>query len=111
MNYVYYYRSKQRKYLLQAVLLYQCLQSLDQHSIEGLTDFINELKTAINIEPARKGVKAQKVGYRSICRRKYTKSATETFLLWIDMLKQHINAQQKSFCVCSRSRDIIFFLL
>uniref|UniRef100_A0A2A4K910 UBC core domain-containing protein n=1 Tax=Heliothis virescens TaxID=7102 RepID=A0A2A4K910_HELVI len=46
--------------LSEAVLLYQCLQSLDAHSIEGLTDFINELKNSIDVEPVRKGVKAQK---------------------------------------------------
>ncbi|PZC74551.1 hypothetical protein B5X24_HaOG207685 [Helicoverpa armigera] len=46
--------------LSEAVLLYQCLQSLDAHSIEGLTDFINELKRSIDIIPVRKGVKAQK---------------------------------------------------
>lgn len=43
------------------MLLYQCLQSLDAHSIDGLLDFINELKNAIDSEPVRKGVKAQKV--------------------------------------------------
>ncbi|CAH4031478.1 baculoviral IAP repeat-containing protein 6 isoform X1 [Pieris brassicae] len=46
--------------LSEAVLLYQCVQSLDAQSIEGLQDFINELKTAIDAEPVRKGVKAQK---------------------------------------------------
>ncbi|CAH0728119.1 unnamed protein product, partial [Brenthis ino] len=46
--------------LSEAVLLYQCVQSLDAHSIEGLADFINELKNAIDSEPVRKGVKAQK---------------------------------------------------
>ncbi|XP_072930156.1 dual E2 ubiquitin-conjugating enzyme/E3 ubiquitin-protein ligase BIRC6 isoform X2 [Epargyreus clarus] len=46
--------------LSEAVLLYQCVQSLDAHSIEGLSDFINELKSAIDAEPVRKGVKAQK---------------------------------------------------
>ncbi|XP_047034012.1 baculoviral IAP repeat-containing protein 6 isoform X2 [Helicoverpa zea] len=46
--------------LSEAVLLYQCLQSLDAHSIEGLTDFINELKRSIDVIPVRKGVKAQK---------------------------------------------------
>ncbi|KAG7298094.1 hypothetical protein JYU34_018862 [Plutella xylostella] len=46
--------------LSEAVLLYQCLQSLDVLSIEGLADFINELKYAIDAEPVRKGVKAQK---------------------------------------------------
>ncbi|KAL4711749.1 hypothetical protein ACJJTC_015815 [Scirpophaga incertulas] len=53
--------------LSEAVLLYQCLQSLDAHSIEGLTDFINELKTAIDAEPVRKGVKAQKWSTVTIC--------------------------------------------
>lgn len=47
--------------LPQAVLLYQCLQSLDVLSIEGLADFVKELKDAIDAEPVRKGVKAQKV--------------------------------------------------
>ncbi|KAI5632912.1 inhibitor of apoptosis domain-containing protein [Phthorimaea operculella] len=46
--------------LSEAVLLYQCLQSLDVLSIEGLADFINELKNSIDAEPVRKGVKAQK---------------------------------------------------
>ncbi|XP_028176769.1 baculoviral IAP repeat-containing protein 6-like [Ostrinia furnacalis] len=46
--------------LSEAVLLYQCLESLDAHSIEGLSDFITELKNAIDAEPVRKGVKAQK---------------------------------------------------
>ncbi|XP_061384581.1 baculoviral IAP repeat-containing protein 6 isoform X3 [Danaus plexippus] len=46
--------------LSEAVLLYQCVQSLDPHSIEGLGDFINELKNSIDAEPVRKGVKAQK---------------------------------------------------
>lgn len=49
------------QFLFQAVLLYQCVQNLDAHSLEGLTDFINELKNAIDSKPARKGVKAQKV--------------------------------------------------
>ncbi|XP_026725777.1 LOW QUALITY PROTEIN: baculoviral IAP repeat-containing protein 6-like [Trichoplusia ni] len=53
--------------LSEAVLLYQCLQSLDAHSIEGLTDFINELKKSIDIEPVRKGVKAQKWSTVTIC--------------------------------------------
>ncbi|XP_063387363.1 baculoviral IAP repeat-containing protein 6 [Cydia fagiglandana] len=53
--------------LSEAVLLYQCLQSLDVHSIEGLTDFINELKNSIDAEPARKGVKAQKWSTVTIC--------------------------------------------
>lgn len=44
--------------------MYQCLESLDVLSVEGLSDFINELKTAIDIEPTRKGVKAQKVSLR-----------------------------------------------
>ncbi|CAK1583350.1 unnamed protein product [Parnassius mnemosyne] len=46
--------------LSEAVILYQCVQSLDVHSIEGLSDFINALKSAIDAEPVRKGVKAQK---------------------------------------------------
>ncbi|CAB3246353.1 unnamed protein product [Arctia plantaginis] len=46
--------------LSEAVLLFQCLQSLDALSIEGLSDFINALKNAIDAEPVRKGVKAQK---------------------------------------------------
>ncbi|KOB77776.1 putative survivin, partial [Operophtera brumata] len=46
--------------LSEAVLLYQCLQGLDANSIEGLTDFVAELKNALDIEPVRKGVKAQK---------------------------------------------------
>ncbi|XP_047537096.1 baculoviral IAP repeat-containing protein 6 [Vanessa atalanta] len=46
--------------LSEAVLLYQCVQSLDAHSIEGLTDFIKELKNALDSKPVRKGVKAQK---------------------------------------------------
>ncbi|XP_050551225.1 baculoviral IAP repeat-containing protein 6 isoform X3 [Spodoptera frugiperda] len=53
--------------LSEAVLLYQCLQSLDAHSIEGLTDFINELKNSIDAEPVRKGVKAQKWSTVTIC--------------------------------------------
>lgn len=44
------------------MLLYQCLQGLDANSIEGLTDFVTELKNALDVEPVRKGVKAQKVG-------------------------------------------------
>lgn len=47
--------------MLQAVLLYQCLQSLDVTSIDKLQDFVKELKNSIDAEPARKGVKAQKV--------------------------------------------------
>ncbi|GBP88983.1 Baculoviral IAP repeat-containing protein 6, partial [Eumeta japonica] len=46
--------------LSEAVLLYQCLQSLNPLSIEGLSDFVKELNDAIDREPARKGVKAQK---------------------------------------------------
>ncbi|RVE55239.1 hypothetical protein evm_000137 [Chilo suppressalis] len=53
--------------LSEAVLLYQCLQSLDAHSIDGLTDFINELKNSIDAEPVRKGVKAQKWSTVTIC--------------------------------------------
>ncbi|XP_013170740.1 PREDICTED: baculoviral IAP repeat-containing protein 6 isoform X4 [Papilio xuthus] len=46
--------------LSEAVILYQCLQNLDVNAIEGLQDFVNALKTAIDAEPTRKGVKAQK---------------------------------------------------
>ncbi|XP_041968992.1 baculoviral IAP repeat-containing protein 6 isoform X2 [Aricia agestis] len=46
--------------LSEAVLLYQCVQGLDTHSIEGLGDFLVELKRSIDVEPVRKGVKAQK---------------------------------------------------
>ncbi|XP_075983137.1 BIR repeat containing ubiquitin-conjugating enzyme isoform X3 [Anticarsia gemmatalis] len=53
--------------LSEAVLLYQCLQSLDAHSIEGLTDFISELKNSIDAEPVRKGVKAQKWSTVTVC--------------------------------------------
>ncbi|XP_049878015.1 baculoviral IAP repeat-containing protein 6 isoform X2 [Pectinophora gossypiella] len=53
--------------LSEAVLLYQCLQSLDVLSIEGLSDFINELKNSIDVEPVRKGVKAQKWSTVTIC--------------------------------------------
>ncbi|XP_059058319.1 baculoviral IAP repeat-containing protein 6 [Achroia grisella] len=53
--------------LSEAVLLYQCLQSLDAHSIEGLSDFVNELKNSIDAEPVRKGVKAQKWSTVTIC--------------------------------------------
>ncbi|XP_053613474.1 baculoviral IAP repeat-containing protein 6 isoform X2 [Plodia interpunctella] len=53
--------------LSEAVLLYQCLQSLDVLSTEGLPDFINKLKNAIDAEPLRKGVKAQKWSTVSIC--------------------------------------------
>ncbi|CAK1549545.1 unnamed protein product [Leptosia nina] len=46
--------------LSEAVLLYQCVQTLDAHSIDGLSDFIKALKKAIDSEPVKKGVKAQK---------------------------------------------------
>ncbi|XP_069360568.1 baculoviral IAP repeat-containing protein 6 isoform X2 [Maniola hyperantus] len=46
--------------LSEAVLLYQCLQNLDSDSIEGLADFTKKLKLAIDAEPVKKGVKAQK---------------------------------------------------
>lgn len=51
--------------LFQAVLLYQCLQGLEgggpSTNLEKLAEFVKELKTSIDAEPARKGVKAQKV--------------------------------------------------
>ncbi|XP_052743953.1 baculoviral IAP repeat-containing protein 6 isoform X2 [Bicyclus anynana] len=53
--------------LSEAVLLYQCVQNLDSDSIEGLADFIEKLKFAIDIEPVRKGVKAQKWSTVTIC--------------------------------------------
>ncbi|XP_037876101.1 survivin-1 isoform X3 [Bombyx mori] len=53
--------------LSEAVLLYQCLQSIDAHFIVGLSDFITELKSAIDAEPVRKGVKAQKWSTVTIC--------------------------------------------
>ncbi|XP_068618996.1 baculoviral IAP repeat-containing protein 6 isoform X2 [Battus philenor] len=46
--------------LSEAVILYQCIQNLEAHSIQGLPDFINALRSAIDSEPIRKGVKAQK---------------------------------------------------
>ncbi|XP_039757629.1 baculoviral IAP repeat-containing protein 6 isoform X2 [Pararge aegeria] len=46
--------------LSEAVLLYQCVQNLNSDSIEGLADFTKKLKSAIDAEPVRKGVKAQK---------------------------------------------------